>query len=868
MKKVIFLLLFLPLMARGQVAENFESGSCSNWLQPFAGRWKADSLNALSGHYSLHHIYDNTTAGNDRIALQVKNLHPDLGPTTWSFTIRHGYDPSSTNNWAVFLMSEAGTDGMTASGTNGYAIGVNITGSDDTLKLIKFSNGGLLSVISTSLNWQTVVGKTSYVKIEVRRSVEGQWIVNVYKNTGEIIKTASGNDPELFNHDWFGIVYKYTATGDRLLWVDDISIGGDFRTDLTPPELTGCIPVGKNSVRLSFNEPPSEETMKIENIHLNGSIIPKSIEKISPVSFTVNFGDTFENHKENTIAVGTLCDVTGNCSENAVLHFTSGWVETGDVAITEIMADPDPEVDLPAKEYIEITNRTGYKFNIKKWKLASENQVAEFPETVLGNNEIMIICAAADTALFRKYGRVTGLKSFPSLTDEGKLLYLTDSTNTLIHGVEYTSGWYSERLKSNGGWSLEMVDINYPFNPEKNWKASEASQGGTPGVVNSVTGENTDTHFEGLNSLIAIDDHHIDLDFPEYVSDPVGLLNEIKIEGITLKEIRQSDPLSRSFILETNETLQKGKSYSIRMPGFKDFNGNIMIKRDFTFGLPEKALTNDIRFNEILFNPLPGDPDFIELFNCSDRIIDASRLQIVTVSETSDTSDLYRLSDENRCIFPQSFYVITTDKTKLLEAFPGADTGSVYQVGSMPSMPDDNGHLILFNRELNKIDEMIYYEKMHSQLLRNYEGITLEKQSPELESSDSGSWHSASESTGWGTPGYANSAYSGNIETTDLITFSSERITPDSDGYEDMLMIGYNPGSIGNILSVTIFDETGNLVRKLAANMLVNSEASVTWDGTADDGNAVNTGIYIILISAWDETGRTSKWKRVCAVIR
>jgi hypothetical protein len=867
MKKVIFLLLFLPLMASGQVAENFESGNCSSWVQNVPGRWKADSISAITGRYSLHHIYDNVAAGNDKIALQVKNLHPDLGSTTWSFSLRHGYDPSSTNNWAVFLMSDVGPD-VTISGTSGYAIGVNITGSDDTLKLVKIINGTVTPVVSTRLNWQTVIGKSSSAKVMVRRSVEGQWAVTIFKSTGEILKTASGNDPELFNHDWFSLVYKYTATADRLLWIDDVSIEGDFRTDLIPPTITSCVPLGKNSVRLIFDEPPSDETMKNENIHMNGSYIPESIVKVNPVTFKIEFGNLFENHKDNTIAIGKVCDVSGNCTENVVAQFTPGWVETGDVAISEIMADPDPAVSLPAKEYIEIINRTGYDFNLKKWKLITDSQSSEFPEALLGKNEIMIVCATADTALFRRYGKVTGLRSFPSLTDDGRLLFITDSTNLLIHGVEYSSGWYNEKLKSDGGWSLEMVDINYPFNPEKNWKASRASIGGTPGIVNSVAGINPDTEFDGFRNVSAIDDHHIELEFPEFVADPVAFLNEMKIEGITMKGLKQSDPLFRSFILETNETLQNGKVYSIQMPGLRDFSGNIMIKRDFTFGLPEKAEYGNIRFNELLFNPTADNPDFIEFYNCSDRIIDASRLQIISVSETSDTSALYMLSDESRCIFPQFFYVITSDRRKLLEIFPEADSGSVYQVSSLPSMPDEKGNLILYNRELDKIDEVIYYEKMHSQLLRNYEGVTLEKQSPELNSSDSGSWHSASESTGWGTPGYANSSYSGNIETSDLITFSSGRITPDSDGYEDFLVIGYNPGSIGNILSVTIFDEAGNLVKKLAVNMLVNSEASITWDGTADDGTIVDTGIYIILISGWDESGKTTKWKKVCAVIR
>jgi len=65
-----------------------------------------------------------------------------------------------------------------------------------------------------------------------------------------------------------------------------------------------------------------------------------------------------------------------------------------------------------------------------------------------------------------------------------------------------------------------------------------------------------------------------------------------------------------------------------------------------------------------------------------------------------------------------------------------------------------------------------------------------------------------------------------------------------------------------------VFDETGNYVKKIAANMLVGSGTSLIWDGTADDGTLVNTGIYIILINLYNDKGKTERWKKICTVIR
>ena len=99
MKKVILLALLMPHVVFGKIIENFEGGSIVNWIQSTEGHWKSDTTASLSGRFSLHHIFDNPDAGVDRIGIPLKNLHPSQGLTRWSFLVRHGYDPSSSNNW-------------------------------------------------------------------------------------------------------------------------------------------------------------------------------------------------------------------------------------------------------------------------------------------------------------------------------------------------------------------------------------------------------------------------------------------------------------------------------------------------------------------------------------------------------------------------------------------------------------------------------------------------------------------------------------------------------------------------------------------------------------------------------------------------
>ena len=861
----------LPEIEFGQIFENFESGNIANWVQSTDGRWKADATMSLSGNFSLHHVFDNPDAGIDQIGIPLKNLHPSQDITRWSFLIKHGYDPSSQNNWAVFLMSDNGPQSMSTNGTTrGFAIGVNLIGSDDTLRLWKIDGNQVTAVVNSRINWQTNIGTANACKIDIERSIEGIWTVSVTKSTGPLAGTASGTDKQLFNQAWFGIYYKYSSTRDRLLWLDDIKVEGCFYEDLVPPFITKCEMLGKNSLKVSLNEEQAEGIMVKENFSVNsGENMASSIEMLDKLSYRIQFENLFSNKSVNVLNINKLCDLSGNCSLNLKSEFTPVWAETGDIVITEIMADPLPVVSLPAKEYLEITNRTDFSFNLKNWNLTAGSDSVSFPDSVILPSEITILCAVKDTFLFKKFGKLIGLKQFPVLNDEGKLIFISDSTGVFIHGVEYSHEWYKDELKSNGGWSLEMKDMNYPFYGEANWSVSLSKKGGTPGSVNSISEDNPDLSFYGILSAFPEDSVTIRVRFSEPVFNLSGDIGKINVSDKIISSVFPADPLLREFCIKLQEPIQRGKIYRIDIPEVFDFAGNKIQNCSFDFGWPEAAGQGDILFNEVLFNPFPGDPDYLELYNRSGKTLDASRLQLVSIDDaTGNQSAFVPLCEEAKCILPGEYYAITTNPQKISERYFSADPDHLFKTGSLPSMNDDKGHLILFSRELEKIDELMYNKDMHFSLLSDFEGIALEKTNPRSRSEERANWHSATESSGWGTPGAPNSVFVDLPVTTDQIVFSSSKITPDNDGYEDFLTINLNLYGNGNVISIMVFDESGNYVRKLASNLFAGPKSTITWDGTADDGSAVGTGIYIIFITLYDDTGKTEKWKKVCTVLR
>ncbi|NSW95574.1 MAG: lamin tail domain-containing protein, partial [Bacteroidales bacterium] len=561
---------------------------------------------------------------------------------------------------------------------------------------------------------------------------------------------------------------------------------------------------------------------------------------------------------------------TGHNMVNPVVAQVPAANMPGDVIITEIMADPLPEVSLPGKEYLELKNRSDHIINLKGWTLSTPTQKLTFTQKSLPPGEYIIVCSVSDTSLFKRYGRTAGLKSFTILTNEGKAIALKDNEGNFIHGIEYDISWYGNELKSEGGWSLELIDTDYPFSGRENWKASVSKTGGTPGTLNSVTARNPDHDFEGINNAFAGDSSTIYLSFSESVPDFTAQPGLIKIDSDEIADLYLNDILFKNFCIKPSVILARGKTYVLEISDLSDFAGNRIRKKSFSFGLTEKSVRGDVVFNELLFNPLPGDDDYIEFYNCSDKIIDASRLLAVSVNDaTGDTSSFIQVSPVNRCILPGTYYTITTSRDKVIQRYPSSDPEKIFEVSSLPSMSDDKGHLLLLNRELEIIDEVIYDEKMHYPLLTSNEGVALEKSRPDIPSSDRSAWHSASESSGWGTPG------AGNSNITELnpngnagVNFSSTKISPDNDGFEDLLVIDLNLEGPGNVISATVFDETGSFVRKLAGNLLSGPKLTLVWDGTADDNTIVPAGIYIILITGFNDSGNTYRWKKACSVVR
>lgn len=220
---LIILTLLVKLSIGQQVVEfNFETGDLTDWTQKPTNHWGISTSSPLSGSSSLRQTFDNSEAYTDTIFRLLPSWEPVNGDVTWRFLIRHGYDPSASNSWWVYLMTDSS---LATAGESGYAVGVNLTGSDDLLKLWRIDNGTAQVILTSTLNWQTQIGTGKAGAIEVTRSFDGNFTMRASTdgNFNSLATLGSITDSSHLNFSLFGIGYRYSSAQDMKLWVDDIS---------------------------------------------------------------------------------------------------------------------------------------------------------------------------------------------------------------------------------------------------------------------------------------------------------------------------------------------------------------------------------------------------------------------------------------------------------------------------------------------------------------------------------------------------------------------------------------------------------------------------------------------------------------------
>ncbi|MBQ1408260.1 MAG: lamin tail domain-containing protein [Bacteroidales bacterium] len=273
-----------------------------------------------------------------------------------------------------------------------------------------------------------------------------------------------------------------------------------------------------------------------------------------------------------------------------------------------------------------------------------------------------------------------------------------------------------------------------------------------------------------------------------------------------------------------------------------------------------------VLISEILFNPPLGGSDYVELYNPGSDAVDISQLRLASMKGDSIVK-LFAIADRG-LLMPHDYLVVTTDAAFVSGNYTVRYPSKMIEVSKMPSYNDASGIVMVCTIDSTVLDRFDYNEKMHSRLLRDREGVALERRSFDAPTQEASNWYSAASTDGYGTPTYANSQSYEFLFLNGSFHIEEPLFSPDGDGYNDLLDISFSLENCDMSANIFIYDAMGRPIRYLSRGVLLGCSGVVTWDGIDESGRPVPRGKYVVVIEAYNESGAKQSWRRTVSVVR
>lgn len=879
MKQLLFFLtICFSTHLNAQFQDDFSDGDFTN--NP---TWMGETDKFRVNEDGELQLNDSVTSAGTQILAAVNTADS----TTWEFLIRQDFSASGSNFSEVYLSSNV--NDLTGD-VNGYLVKMGgISGSDDAIELRRQSGNTQEVLISGTTG--AAAAEPLIARVRVERDNAANWTLSVdYTGGTDYQLEGIATDDTFSMGSFFGLVAHYTSTRADKIYLDDVFVAPLF-VDVFPPELVSALPTTPTTVDLVLNEELEENTANTAaNYSISGglTVIAAELDALNSSLVHLTLNNNLSNGETYTVTVNNVTDLNGNAINNATAdfsYFVFDEVKNFDLIINEFMADPtdaDGEtLGLPNAEFVEIYNRSEKTINLEGIEFASGSNPQLLPNYVMTPGDYVIICDNEFVGEFLVYGATIGVGSFPALSNGGDEIMLTSPEGLIIDAIEYNTNWYQNSSKSDGGWTLERIRPNFPCDASaNNWRASENGNGGTPGRENSIVDNTVDDQSPDLQRIFPINETQLRLFFDEALDEnTVFDLNNYQVDGLTVSGAELEAPFYTTLKISFSTPMQVNTIYTITIDNnVEDCVGNkIGVFNTARFALPESLDTMDIVLNEILFDPVSGGSDFVELYNRSSKNLNIGDLIIANRDEEGEL-DVTRPISINYLLFPGEYVVLTENALQLQNTYLEDVADQKIQLArtfietDLPTFPNEEGEVVIYIPgilEETIIDEFAYTDDFHYALLDDEEGVSLERINPDARTQDASNWHSASAKVFFGTPGYQNSQFIGATtapSTNNVFDIPNATFSPDGDGFEDFLLVNYLNDKPGYTANIRVFDANGRLVKDLAKNELLAVQGSIKWDGVTDEQIKARIGIYVLWIELFHPDGDIQHFKESVVV--
>ncbi len=275
------------------------------------------------------------------------------------------------------------------------------------------------------------------------------------------------------------------------------------------------------------------------------------------------------------------------------------------------------------------------------------------------------------------------------------------------------------------------------------------------------------------------------------------------------------------------------------------------------------AQQGTLLLSELLYQPVSGEAEYLELYNPGDTTIELSDFHIVRwVGDSMGRH--YPLPQHS---LPPHGYVALSKEPASVRACFRVETGASLLECNLPAYPNGGGTVVLTTADSLPVDRFDYAPSMHSRLLRDKAGVSLERRRFDRPTNEPSNWFSASSTCGYGTPGSANSQSSELLVEETAFELSSTLISPDGDDYQDFISIEYHMDDASLAARAEIYDARGRKVRRLMNDELLGAAGRIVWDGLGDNQQRLPQGQYVLQIIVYDTGGTRQTLRRTVALV-
>ncbi|MEK6552751.1 MAG: lamin tail domain-containing protein, partial [Bacteroidota bacterium] len=311
---------------------------------------------------------------------------------------------------------------------------------------------------------------------------------------------------------------------------------------------------------------------------------------------------------------------------------------------------------------------------------------------------------------------------------------------------------------NTGGKSIERVLTQLSSTESSNWKSSTSIFKATPGRINSVTAKNKDLSVKqfvlvgvfaevGRQIQLKAEIENLGSDnvinfavkfYKDINNNSIGEQNELVSEEL-LQNINAGQ--IKEFIFNTtNFTSGNNRFLVFAEYGEDQFPENNSAALNIT-GYVINELRGDLVINEIMYAPNSPEPERIEIYNRSSRIINMLGYKI------ADDATTTRVINSSLVINPGNYLVIAKDSSivTLHNNIP------LLRISTFASL-NNSGDRVMLLDSLNRVIDSLDYKSSWG----GSSGKSLERIDANRSSIDSTNWKTSSAILG-STPGYFNS---------------------------------------------------------------------------------------------------------------